>query len=140
MCHTCPLLSPARCFLPRCRPADWAPRPEEGLSLRQWLASPVQLLRTLRTPVDVHLLYLPASVAQRVKAAAQARVPGTRLSTNDAVQGLLHTLVAHARGLPLAAGPGAHNAMMIGAAAVESCGRWLEALLLHCFRVTSTAS
>lgn len=68
--------------------------------------------------MDVHLLYLPAPVAARVKAAAQARVPGTCLSTNDAVQGLLHTLVAHARRLPLVAGPGAHNAMMIGALGV----------------------
>ena len=112
---SCPPLSlPA----PLARPA-WAPPPPPRLRLREWLAAPWQLTGALRERHEVHLLYLPAPVVGRVQAAAAARSPGSRISTNDALQGLLHSLVAAARGKPLVPAAGQVNALMVG-----ECLRW----------------
>lgn len=98
------------------RPPSWEPQPLDGrLSPLEWLGAPAKLAQSLRSRHDVHLLYLPRTVAQRVKEAAQARAgSGVRLSTNDAAQGLLHTLVADIRGMPLTPGPGQYHVAMMG--------------------------
>lgn len=98
------------------RPLGWEPQPlDDRLSPLEWLGAPAKLAQSLRSRHDVHLLYLPRTVAQRVKAAAQARAGSNiRLSTNDAAQGLLHTLVADVRGMPLTPAPGQYHVAMMG--------------------------
>jgi hypothetical protein len=85
-------------------PATWEPEaPDHGLTARQWAAAPYRMHRHVSTLHDMHLLYLPAPALQRLKkvaaagAGAGAGAPG-HVSTMDAVQAFVATLVADLRG------------------------------------------
>ena len=98
------------------RPPAWHPTPLDArLSLLEWLVAPGRLAADQMRGADVHMAYVPSWVLERVKASALARSGGMRLSTNDAVQGLMHALVADVRGLPLVPGPGQYTCAMMGA-------------------------
>ena len=88
-------------------PPQWQPEaPDHGLTARQWAAAPYRMYRHVTDPFDMHLLYLPAVVTRRLKAlAAKSGAGGEggegRVSTMDAAQGFIATLVADLRGKDL---------------------------------------
>ena len=85
-------------------PKSWDPPVEDHrLTLGQWLAAPYRMYRHAAREFDVHLLYLPKVATQRLKALANQAQPelNGRLSTNDAVQAFISTLVADLRKKPL---------------------------------------
>lgn len=87
-------------------PATWDP-PEDDhrLTLGQWLAAPGRLYRHVTDKHDLHMVYLPKATVKRLKAVAlknSGRAAGGRpVSTNDALQAFIATLVADLRRRPL---------------------------------------
>jgi len=94
-------------------PADWEPAPaDHGLTLAQWMALPYRMYRHAARKFDVHMVYLPEQATKRLKQLAMGAHPspsGTldadpqamRVSTMDAVQAFVATLVADLRRRPL---------------------------------------
>lgn len=85
-------------------PEKWAPPAEDyRLTLGQWLAAPYRMYQHASKEFDLHMLYLPKVAVQRLKAVAnQQQKPGTgHVSTMDAVQAFIATLVADLRQKPL---------------------------------------
>lgn len=84
-------------------PPGWQPAPlSSQLSPAQWRSLPGRLVEAGTLKQGVHVIHLPAEGLARLKALAQAPGPDRpRVSTLDAVQGLLVVLTNSLRGLPL---------------------------------------
>ena len=79
-------------------PSTWAPPSEDHhLTLAQWMATPYRMYRHASKVFDVHMLYLPKAAVTRLKAIAADYGGGQKVSTMDAVQAFIVTLVADLR-------------------------------------------
>jgi hypothetical protein len=97
-------------------PTEWKPlEPDHNLSAKQWMMAPQVVRGHVSQKYDAHLIYLPKPTMQRLKAIAAEGIPKLpdswtqgshvtgqqHLSTMDAIQAFLATLVADLRGKPL---------------------------------------
>jgi hypothetical protein len=91
-------------------PPAWNPPVEDHhLTLAQWLAAPYRMYRHTKKEFDVHMVYLPKIAVQRLKSIAieeQRKQITTnsgekKVSTMDAVQAFIATLVADLKRRPL---------------------------------------
>jgi Transferase family len=94
-------------------PPKWEPPVEDHqLTLAQWMAAPYRMYRHTAKKFDVHMVYLPKVAVQRLKSLAieeqrkQTRsdvnnLGEKKVSTMDAVQAFIATLVADLKRRPL---------------------------------------
>ena len=92
------------------KPKGWLPwSPDYNLTIKQWLMAPFLMFKHINQRFDLHLIYLPNDTLQRLKKIAlgeniQSSINGgyhCNISTMDALQAFLATLIADLRKWPL---------------------------------------